>query len=87
MNKKVKAPKVIYLQWDDDVNADNTWSEDQINDDDIKYIRPGRSTDLENQLAERDALIERLTEAWEAGDVLSWGHLIAEYRESKKETK
>lgn len=40
MTDELKPPKTIYLQWDAaDPLAENTWSEDRINDDDIKYTR------------------------------------------------
>lgn len=32
-----KTPKIIYLQPDDD--GETTWCEDQINDDDVAYVR------------------------------------------------
>ena len=35
-----EAPEVIYLQWSDGENyEDNTWCQDQINDDDVEYIK------------------------------------------------
>ena len=40
-----KAPEVIYLQWSDGENyEDNTWCQDQINDDDIEYIKKATAT-------------------------------------------
>lgn len=47
---KVKPPKTIYLQWDEEPGSENTWCEEQINDDDIKYIRPNHDA-LARQLA------------------------------------
>ena len=47
------APKTIYLQWDGREGDDATWCVDQINDDDIMYIRADIAQDaLRNQTAE-----------------------------------
>lgn len=42
-----KPPEVIYLQWADvDSEEGATWSDDAINDDDIKYIRADNDTTM-----------------------------------------
>ena len=40
-----EAPEVIYLQWaDGESYDDNTWCQDQINDDDIEYVKVSTAT-------------------------------------------
>ena len=51
------APEIIYLQWrGGEYEEDNTWCWDQINDDDIEYIRADRVIQI------RDALEAMYTE-------------------------
>ena len=56
-----EAPELIYLQWIPEEARDNyedviTWCEDEINDDDIEYVKASTATRL-RELLERAYII------------------------------
>lgn len=69
-----EAPEWIWLQWVEPGCEDNTWCEDQINDDDVGYIR----ADLHQQAlaaAEARCYARAIEEAFDKVESLShdWG--------------
>ena len=46
-----EAPEVIYLQWTgSEYDEDNTWCSDEINDDDIEYIKKALAAEMRGEL-------------------------------------